>query len=162
MDHHEDGCEHHAQQEDMETFDIRKEIKKLVQALLALPPLEEMRVASASKKFHPQRNFNLRRHVEKVNSSTLPEVLSVAKSGSLKDLKMLIDKDGAKRDWVQTMDGETVLHFAARGGHTDICEFLIFELHFDVNVKDSMGIDFLAFCSFVTFVVETFLSWLAF
>ena len=36
--------------------------------------------------------------------------------------------------------GRTVLHYAAGGGKTHVCKYLIEQLKIDVNIKDDEGI----------------------
>lgn len=41
---------------------------------------------------------------------------------------------------VKDSEGRTVLHFAASGGKTRVCNYLIDHLKLDVNLKEGLGI----------------------
>jgi len=55
--------------------------------------------------------------------------------------KQLDDGKGLKKtvEDVKDANDRTALHFAAREGKTEVCQYLVEELKLDVNVKDAEG-----------------------
>lgn len=70
------------------------------------------------------------------------DLLNAAQIGDLEKVKSLLDKDEQKEFVAnikfQGLDNFTALHFAAQGGHYEICEFLI-EKGCDVEALSNMG-----------------------
>ncbi|KAA8543324.1 hypothetical protein F0562_021181 [Nyssa sinensis] len=79
------------------------------------------------------------------DESTDTRLLKAALIGNLKLLKKLAAEldygEGFAKTFVGVKDAEdrTALHFAAVGGRTRICKYLIEELKLDVNMKDGKG-----------------------
>lgn len=71
--------------------------------------------------------------------------LNAARTGNLdlfkKLAKQLDDGKGLKKtvEDVKDANDRTALHFAAREGKTEVCQYLVEELKLDVNVKDAEG-----------------------
>mmetsp|Transcript_25980 Transcript_25980/g.25814 ORF Transcript_25980/g.25814 Transcript_25980/m.25814 type:complete len:731 (-) Transcript_25980:62-2254(-) len=70
------------------------------------------------------------------------DLLNAAQIGDFEKVKSLLDKD-IQKEFVanikfQGLDNFTALHFAAQGGHYEICEFLI-ENGCDVEARSNMG-----------------------
>ena len=66
------------------------------------------------------------------------EVHEAAKSGDLAKVRALVDKDGALVN-VRDESGRTPLHWACRGVHAEVVEFLA-ERGADVNTRDAKGV----------------------
>ncbi|KAL6978601.1 hypothetical protein U1Q18_020266, partial [Sarracenia purpurea var. burkii] len=77
--------------------------------------------------------------------SPYTRLLNAALIGNLKLIKKLAREldlgDGLAKTLVDVKDsgGRSALHFAASGGKTHVCKYLVQELELDVNMKDGEG-----------------------